>query len=374
MGLHPRHIVGVKKHAGRCQESSHGFDARLPSVIRTRSTGSSIMVQSLALTIPPAVLIISDTPEYSAGGTQLFPGLRTMIGTVAGRRPEWLRVGPAGHDAVPRERLRASAAGAHALVLLTAVRNNSCSGEIKLALDQLADGPVRRKPVGLVSVGAVQSSHAVDHLRVVLAALDAVVIPGTLTVPGPSAVTRLPETRVARQHGMLSGFVEELLWFTGRLRADAPSPTTRPDPPEADAVAEQVDTAVSFIRERFADNELTLGLAARAAHMSKYHFSRTFKRRTGHRFIDFVTELRMELARSLLLESNLPVADICVKVGYRDLSHFQRTFKATYSLSPSVFRSAAQAGLAPVGSEAPEKQHFGARQPVLCAPGEGSRP
>ncbi|MFI6978580.1 helix-turn-helix domain-containing protein [Embleya sp. NPDC050154] len=330
------------------------------------------MVQPFALTIPPAILIVSDTPEYSSDGTQLFPGLRTTIGTVAGRRPEWLRVGPAGRDAVPRELLRASAARAHALVLLTAVRNNSCSGEIKLALDHLDGGPVRRKPVGLVSVSAARDTHAVDHLRIVLAALDAVVIPSALTVPGyPAAAS--PETRAQTPHGTLSGFVEELLWFTGRLRADAPSAPTPVERPGDDPVADQVDTAVAFIRERFADNELTLGLAARAAHMSKYHFSRTFKKRTGHRFIDFVTELRMELARALLMESSLPVADICVKVGYRDLSHFQRTFKATYSLSPSVFRSAAQAGFTPSGTGAVETTDIAARQPVLCAPGEGSR-
>ncbi|GCD95724.1 helix-turn-helix transcriptional regulator [Embleya hyalina] len=331
------------------------------------------MVQRFALTIPPAVLIVSDTPEHSFDGTRLLPGLDTMIGTVAGRRPEWLRVGPAGRDAVPRERLRASAAGAHALVLLTAVRNNSFSGEIKLALDHLAGGPVRRKPVGLVSVGAARGTHAVDHLRVVLAALDAVVIPSALTVPGPPAA--VPRRRAARAEpppGTLSGFVEELLWFTGRLRADAPN-TPAAELPAADPVAEQVDSAVSFIREKFADNELTLGLAARAAHMSKYHFSRTFKKRTGHRFIDFVTELRMELARSLLLESDLPVADICLRVGYRDLSHFQRTFKATYSLSPSVFRSAARAGFTPNDVGAPEPADPAARRPALCAPGEGGR-
>ncbi|WP_439680656.1 helix-turn-helix domain-containing protein [Embleya sp. MST-111070] len=333
------------------------------------------MVQPFALTIPPVVLIVSDTPEYSFDGTRLLPGLDTMIGTVAGRRPEWLRVGPAGRDAVPRERLRASAAGAHALVLLTAVRNNSCSGEIKLALDHLAGGPVRRKPVGLVSVGAAHGSHAVDHLRVVLAALDAVVIPSALTVPGPpAAIPRQRATPAEPTHGTLSGFVEELLWFTGRLRADAPDTPAAPELPEADPVAEQVDSALSFIREKFADNELTLGLAARAAHMSKYHFSRTFKKRTGHRFIDFVTELRMELARSLLLESELPVADICLRVGYRDLSHFQRTFKATYSLSPSVFRSAARAGFTPNDISAPETADPTARQPALCAPGEGGRP
>lgn len=331
------------------------------------------MVQPFALTIPPAILIVSDTPEYSSDGTPLLPGLRATIGTVAGRRPEWLRVGPTGRDAVPRELLRASAARAHALVLLTAVRNNSCSGEIKLALDHLDGGPVRRKPVGLVSVSAARDTHAEDHLRIVLAALDAVVIPGALTVPGYSPAASPPETRAATPHGTLSGFVEELLWFTGRLRADAPSAPAPVERPGVDPVAEQVDTAVAFIRERFADNELTLQLAARAAHMSKYHFSRTFKRRTGHRFIDFVTELRMELARSLLMESSLPVADICVKVGYRDLSHFQRTFKATYSLSPSVFRSAAQAGFTPSGIGALETTDIAARRPVLCAHGAGSR-
>lgn len=343
------------------------------------------MAQSSTLPTPAAVLVVSDAPEHSDCGAPHFAAIRDMIGTAAGRPPEWLQVRPAGRGV--REQLRAAARHAHALVLLTEVRNNSCSGEITLAIDELAGGPVRRKPVGLVSVGAGHGSHAVDHLRVVLAALDAVVIPTALVLPGPTrtgppsprpaafadAARAAPGDASAPHHHALKGFVDELFWFTGRLRADPPSAPAGPGRAGGDAVAEQVDAAVAFIRENFADNELTLGLAARAAHMSKYHFSRTFKKRTGHRFIDFVTELRMERARALLLESGLSVADICLGVGYRDLSHFQRTFKAAHAISPSAFRAAAAADNAPCPAEERGPAEFLAGAGALCGPGERSR-
>ncbi|MGW0664081.1 helix-turn-helix domain-containing protein [Streptodolium elevatio] len=342
------------------------------------------MAQSSTLPTAPVVLVVSDAAEHSDCGAASFAAFRDMIGAAAGRPPEWFQVRPAGRGV--REQLRAAAGQAHALVLLTEVRNNSCSGEITLAIDELAGGPVRRKPVGLVAVGAGHGSHAVDHLRVVLAALDAVVIPTALVLPGP-ARTGWPRLRPAAfadaaravpgeepaPNRSLTGFVDELFWFTGRLRADPPNGNSRPGGAGPDAVAEQVDAAVAFIRENFADNELTLGLAARAAHMSKYHFSRTFKKRTGQRFIDFVTELRMERARTLLLESGLSVADICLGVGYRDLSHFQRTFKAAHAISPTAFRAAAAEKSALGRGRDRGTTEFRADAAALCGPGERSR-
>ena len=167
----------------------------------------------------------------------------------------------------------------------------------------------------------------------------------------------------------IGGFVDELLWYAARLQIDAEAVggaggsvgidaqqsggtqlrsvghndgVDSADPVDEDSVSTRIDDAVSFIRENYASHTLTLDLAARAAFMSKYHFSRTFKKHIGRRFIDFVTDLRMERASSLLLETDLPVADICDRVGYRDISHFQRTFRTAFATSPSAYRHAAQ--------------------------------
>ncbi len=312
----------------------------------------------------PTVLVVSDVPARLPGLAPVLSTLHDVIGKATGRPPHWIRVGPPHYDAPADDTLRTWAHRADGLVLLAGVRNESCSGEVQLALDRLAGGALRRKPVGIVSVGVGPSTHAVDHLRVVLAALGAVVIPKALYLPAREQ----PPPGPGQPGDGARAFVDELLWFAARLREDAPPANPYPPKRHDPAAAVHVAAAVSYITENFADNDLTLESAARAAHMSRYHFSRTFKKHTGGRFIDFVTELRMRRAQELLLLTDLPLSDICVQVGYRDLSHFQRTFKAAFAVTPSVCRSAALAGLTPAGP-APSSP-----EPALVSPGAGNRP
>jgi AraC-like DNA-binding protein len=297
--------------------------------------------------------------------------LHDVIGKATGRPAHWIQLGPPHRGAPADDTLRTWAHRAHGLVLLAGVRNESCSGEVQLALDQLAGGALRRKPVGIVSVGVGQGTHAVDHLRVVLAALGAVVIPKALHLPAHEQ----PPPGLGQPCDGARAFVDELLWFAARLREDTPPATAHPPKRHDLAAAVHVAAAVSYITENFANNDLTLESAARAAHMSRYHFSRTFKKHTGSRFIDFVTELRMRRAQALLLQTDLPLSDICVKVGYRDLSHFQRTFKATFAVTPSVYRSAALAGLTPAGpAQADVPDAASPSESALVSPGIGNRP
>jgi AraC-like DNA-binding protein len=306
----------------------------------------------------PTVLVVSDVPAGLPGAGLLLPTLHDVIGKATGQPAHWIRVGPPLRGAPADDALTTWAQRAHGLVLLAGVRNESCSGEVQLALDRLAGGVLRRKPVGIVSVGVGPGTHAVDHLRVVLAALGAVVVPKALHLPAHEQ----PPPGPGQRDGVRA-FVDELLWFAARLREDAPPATGRPPERQDRAAAIHVAAAVSYITENFADHDLTLESAARAAHMSRYHFSRTFKKHTGRRFIDFVTELRVRRARELLLETDLPLSGVCARVGYRDLSHFQRTFKAAFAVTPSVYRSAALAGLTPSPSE-----------PALVSSGAGNRP
>ncbi|MDI2125656.1 helix-turn-helix domain-containing protein [Yinghuangia seranimata] len=322
---------------------------------------------------PPTILVVSDVPAGLPGLAHVLPTLHDTISTATGRPAHWIQVGPPGRHSPTDDTLSTWAHRAHGLVLLAGVRNDSSSGEVQLALDRLAGGAVRRKPVGIVSVGVGQSTHAVDHLRVVLAALGAVVVPKALHVP---AYERPPSgLGPGREHDGARAFADDLLWFVARLREDAPMPGGHPSKRDDRAAALQVAAAVSYITDNFADNDLTLESAARVAQMSKYHFSRTFKKHTGGRFIDFVTALRMERAQALLLKTDLALSDICMKVGYRDLSHFQRMFKAAYAVTPSVYRSAALAGLTPAGPARPDARGDGPRpEPALVSPGAGNRP
>jgi AraC-like DNA-binding protein len=267
------------------------------------------------------VLIISDTGTDSPA----TDGVHRAITAAGGSALRW-------HMPLDgTERLRAAARQAQSLVLVTSVRHNSFSGALKLALDALEVCDVRTKPVGLVSIGDPSGTQALDHLRMVMGALETVVIPQQLAAA---------ETGFDDQVGL---FVEALSWFTAQLRPQArprPQAPLRPAPSEDDRtdLSPSVSRAVAYLRENFSDNNMSLDLVARSVHLSRYHFSRTFRKQTGQRFIDYLTTLRMSEARSLLSVTDLPVTEICRRVGYHESSHFQRTFKNSFGMSPSKYR------------------------------------
>lgn len=103
----------------------------------------------------------------------------------------------------------------------------------------------------------------------------------------------------------------------------------------ARTLARVTDYAQSALAET-----LSLDHLAEIARMSLFHFSRSFRRTTGLAPHEFVTMLRMERAKTLLLEGRHPVADIAVRVGFHNLSHFRRQFRKHTGFRPSELRPA----------------------------------
>ena len=71
---------------------------------------------------------------------------------------------------------------------------------------------------------------------------------------------------------------------------------------------------------------------------SREHISRSIKRYLGVTPSEYVSGLRVNYAANLLINTNSPVIDVCFAVGFQNLSHFYRTFKARYALTPYAFR------------------------------------
>lgn len=78
---------------------------------------------------------------------------------------------------------------------------------------------------------------------------------------------------------------------------------------------------------------------AREAHLSPYHFSRCFKRATGDSPYQRLVRLRVRRAKSLLLDSNLTLAQVSGLVGYGSQSRFSVAFKRLTGFSPGAYRS-----------------------------------
>jgi AraC family transcriptional regulator len=99
----------------------------------------------------------------------------------------------------------------------------------------------------------------------------------------------------------------------------------------------QLRPALEMIHDDLQSN-LSLKTLADAAHLSPHHFSRVFKRVTGFSPHQYVLSQRVHLARRLLLETTLPLAEVAHQAGFYDQSHFTYHFKRLAGVTPSAMR------------------------------------
>ncbi|HEX6712307.1 MAG TPA: AraC family transcriptional regulator [Thermoleophilaceae bacterium] len=88
---------------------------------------------------------------------------------------------------------------------------------------------------------------------------------------------------------------------------------------------------------------------ARAALTSEAHFIRTFKQTFGETPHRYLQRRRLERAMALLRETERPVTEICLEVGFTSLGTFSRTFARVLGMSPSAYRAAWRTGAATAG-------------------------
>jgi AraC family transcriptional regulator len=80
------------------------------------------------------------------------------------------------------------------------------------------------------------------------------------------------------------------------------------------------------------------GVAAEAC-LSPHHFHRTFSAALGEAPYAYVARRRIERARRLLEESDMPVADVCAAVGYESLASFTTRFRRMVGAPPAAYRA-----------------------------------
>ncbi|MDA3920226.1 MAG: AraC family transcriptional regulator [Salinisphaera sp.] len=108
---------------------------------------------------------------------------------------------------------------------------------------------------------------------------------------------------------------------------------------QAGVHSEQVDAILQHLHRHF-DRSLEMAAIARWQGMTPSTFSRFFKRTTGDNFVAFVRRLRIEAACRLLLENEQSVSDVCFRVGYGNISNFNRHFKRLVGMTPREYRQA----------------------------------
>ena len=99
-----------------------------------------------------------------------------------------------------------------------------------------------------------------------------------------------------------------------------------------------ITRAKSYIFEHQSD-DLSLGQVAKAVNASSFYFCKLFKKSTGINFIHYVSRLRIEKAKNLLLNPHCKISEIAFEIGFQSLTHFNRVFKKMTGQSPSQYRA-----------------------------------
>ncbi len=102
-----------------------------------------------------------------------------------------------------------------------------------------------------------------------------------------------------------------------------------------------IDTAKEYIYANYS-SDISLDDVSRQINISPFYFSKLFKEEVGVNFIDYLTTLRLDKAKELLLSSSLSVKEICNQVGYQDPNYFSRIFKKSTGHTPTEFKDTQQ--------------------------------
>src|SRR5205809_357720 len=90
--------------------------------------------------------------------------------------------------------------------------------------------------------------------------------------------------------------------------------------------------------EKYQAEPLSLGRVAHAANISRHYFCKMFKKATGINFIDYLSRVRVEKAKTLLLNPNSRISEAAFACGFQSMTNFNRAFKRIVGRSPTEFR------------------------------------
>lgn len=94
---------------------------------------------------------------------------------------------------------------------------------------------------------------------------------------------------------------------------------------------------VSYIQQNFT-GKISLREFGEQFHLSEKYISRYFKEHFHITLSQYVTYLRLEHAKQLLQDTDIPVTDVAMQSGYQNVSYFIRSFQKAYAVSPLKYR------------------------------------
>ena len=100
-----------------------------------------------------------------------------------------------------------------------------------------------------------------------------------------------------------------------------------------------LEDAKAFIDENYRHDDMSLNMVAAQVNISPSYFSTIFSSEMGQTFVEYLTHVRLEKAKELLMCSNMRTAEIGYEVGYKDSHYFSYIFKKVVGCSPKEYRN-----------------------------------
>ena len=110
--------------------------------------------------------------------------------------------------------------------------------------------------------------------------------------------------------------------------------SSRTDAPQDERT---INGLTRYLQEHLAE-EISLTVLAEEFHLNPQYISQLFKSEIGVGFLAYLTNIRMEQAKKLLLTTSLPIAEVSEQSGYADYRVFTKAFKKTEGVTPSQYR------------------------------------
>ena len=98
------------------------------------------------------------------------------------------------------------------------------------------------------------------------------------------------------------------------------------------------DKALKIIEQNYMNQDLSLGYVSNEIAVSPNYLSALIKKSTGSTFVDLLTQKRMEVAKELLMCTDMKIREIAEKCGYSDQHYFSYCFKKYTGMSPNACR------------------------------------
>jgi len=99
----------------------------------------------------------------------------------------------------------------------------------------------------------------------------------------------------------------------------------------------RIREAVLYLHSHFRENP-SLTLLSEVAGLNKNYFSSLFKTTTGKTYKEYISTLKLDYAKKLVMTSEASVKDVCLASGFNSLTNFLKAFKEQFGVSPGTMR------------------------------------